>query len=121
MIMSKRINSKLLVLAIAFLVAANVMLWAKDAIEITLSQPTSVQGNQLKAGDYKVSWVSSTPGATVTFSRGKGDTATANAKLVDRPAKYSATQAVYRKNSDGSRALQEIRLGGRNQALVFEE
>lgn len=93
--------------------------FAKDHATITLGQQASINGTALPQGSYKVAWVSHSPQATVTFSRGKQTVATAEGKWVDRDRKYDSTEVLYSNNGDGSKKVIEIRFAGMNQALVF--
>jgi hypothetical protein len=119
--MNKQMKWKISVLTLAILLVASVPVFAKDSVDITVSHPLSLKGTQVAPGDYKVSWVTHSPDATVTFKQQGKVAATASARMEDRGSKYSETQVVYQTNTDGTRTLLEIRLGGTKQALVFEQ
>ncbi|MFI5173663.1 MAG: hypothetical protein ACHQKY_02310 [Terriglobia bacterium] len=119
--MTKQMKWKISVLTLATLLVASVPAFAKDSVDITVNQPLALNGSQVAPGDYKVSWVTHSPDATVTFKHQTKVAATTSARLVDRDSKYSMTEVVSRINADGTRTLVEIRLGGTKQALVFEQ
>ncbi|MBZ5535813.1 MAG: hypothetical protein LAO31_07650 [Acidobacteriia bacterium] len=119
--MTKQMKWKISVLTLAVLLMASVPALAKDSVTVTVTHPLSLRGGQVAPGDYKVSWVTHSPDATVTFKHVDKVAATTDARLVDRDEKYSNTAVVYRTNSDGTRTLTEIRIGGTKQALVFEQ
>ena len=93
--------------------------FAQNAGTIKLNQTASLQGKQLAAGEYKVTWVTHSPDAEVTLTRKKEVIATVQGKWVDRDAQYQANSVVYTINPDGSRSVLEIRFAGRKGALVF--
>ena len=119
--MTKQMKWKISVLTLAILLMASVPAFAKDSVSITVTHLLSLRGSQVAPGDYKVSWVTHSPEATVTFKQSEKIAATADARLVDRDEKYSTTAVVYQTNSDGTRTLLEIRIGGTKQALVFQQ
>jgi hypothetical protein len=59
------------------------------------------------------------PEAIVKFEKEGSVLGTTEGKWVKRGVKYEDDAVVYRKNSDGSRTLLEIRFAGMSQALVF--
>jgi hypothetical protein len=92
---------------------------AKNARTLTLRTPVTLQGTEINAGQYEVSWVSHSPTATITFTQNNTTVATAEGKWVDGEVKYPTDAVLYTNNADGSHTLMEIRLGGTNRALVF--
>jgi hypothetical protein len=92
---------------------------AKNARTLTLRTPVTLQGTEISAGQYEVSWVSHSPTATITFTQNNTTVATADGKWVDRDVTYPADAVMYTNNADGSHTLVEIRFGGTIQALVF--
>jgi hypothetical protein len=75
----------------------------------------------MASGVYDVSWVSHSPEATVTFTKGKKVIATAQGKWIDRSVTYTRNSVMYTTNPDGSHAINEIRFAGMKQVLVFGE
>ena len=82
--------------------------------KITLFQPSLVNGTELKPGNYKVTVQDN----KAVISSGK-TSVEANVKTETADSKFSSTTVRYR-NGDGKYRLQEIRLGGTNTRLVFE-
>lgn len=87
---------------------------------LPLRTEVTLNGQELTAGFYEISWVSHSPEATVTFVRAGHIMATAMGKWVDRGIKSPGDAFVYTNNPDGSHRLLEIRFAGKSQALVFE-
>ena len=81
----------------------------------------SLNGTQLSAGQYKISWQQHSPEATVIVRKGRTVLATAQAKWVDRDVLYRSNAIMYNVNADGSRKVLEIRFAGLKGALVFGE
>jgi hypothetical protein len=79
----------------------------------------TVNGARLPDGDLVVTWESYIPDAIVKFEKDGSVIGTIDGKWEQRGVKYGDDAIVYRKNSDGSRTLLEIRFAGMNQALVF--
>jgi len=92
---------------------------AKDSKLVTMPYSASINGTQLSAGDYQVSWVSHSPEATVTFKQGKQVSATVEGTVVERPNRYESSSVLYSNNPDGSRTVMEIRFAGTNKVLTF--
>ena len=79
----------------------------------------SLNGSSMPFGDCTISWESHVDEAKVKFEQGKGVIATADAKWIQLPRKYSRDEYVYVRNPDGSKTLVEIRFSGLDRALVF--
>jgi uncharacterized protein with beta-barrel porin domain len=106
----------------AGIVAAGSTAWAhsKDhSVNVTLSTPTIVEGQRIPAGDYRLSWEGTTSPAEVTFKEGSKVVAKVDAKIVQRP-KSENEEVISRTMKDGTRALEEVRLGDKTTALVFK-
>jgi hypothetical protein len=73
----------------------------------------------LPVGDLVVTWESYVPDAIVKFEKDGSVIGTIDGKWEKRDVKYGDDAIVYRKNSDGTRTLLEIRFAGMSQALVF--
>jgi len=87
---------------------------AANSYRITLFQPAIVNGTELKAGDYKITLKEN----RATLSSGK-TSVEANVRTETADSKFSSTTVRYG-NGDGKYRVQEIRLGGTNTKLVFE-
>ena len=88
---------------------------------LTFLSALTVDGTRMPIGDFAISWESYVPDAIVKFEKQGSVFVTAEGKWVKRGIKYEDDAVVYRKNSDGSRILLEIRFAGMSQALVFEK
>ena len=88
---------------------------------LTFLSALTVDGARMPVGDFAISWESYVPDAIVKFEKQGSVFVTAEGKWVKRGIKYEDDAVVYRKNSDGSRTLLEIRFAGMSQALVFEK
>jgi hypothetical protein len=82
---------------------------------LTLFQPTTINGKELKPGDYKVEVKDS----KAVISRGK-DSVESDVRVESADSKFGSTSVRYA-NGDGKLNLKEIRLGGTKTKLVFGE
>ena len=87
--------------------------YAASSYRVTLYRPTSVNGTELKPGDYKVEVL----GDKVLIKQGK-TSVEAPVRIETRSTKFDATSVDY--SGDNARQLHEIRLGGTSTMLVFE-
>lgn len=86
---------------------------------LSFSSGLTVNGARLPVGDFVVSWESYVPDAIVKFEKEGTVVGTVEGNWEKRSVKYENDAIVYRKNSDGSRTLLELRFAGMSQALVF--
>jgi hypothetical protein len=100
-------------LGLSFSVLALAVAGAASKYNVTLYQPSIVNGTELKPGDYKVEVNDN----TVTISKGK-QSVQAPVKTETADSKFSSTSVRYL-NGDGKYRVQEIRIGGTNTKLVF--
>lgn len=105
---------------LAIFLVASLPAFAKNSRSLKLLHSATLNGTEIAAGDYQVSWESHSPDVTVTL-KGRHVIATAQGQWVERDAKYEEDAVVYETNGDGSRTLLEIRFAGMKQALVFGE
>ncbi|MBY0507422.1 MAG: hypothetical protein K2X03_26145 [Bryobacteraceae bacterium] len=82
---------------------------------ITLFQPTVLNGKELKPGDYKLELKDS----KAVISHGK-ESVEAAIRVENADAKFGATSVRYT-NGDGKFNLKEIRLRGTKTKVVFGE
>ena len=88
---------------------------AANSYRVTLFQPSVVNGTELKPGDYKVTLKDNNK-AVLTSGKTSIE---ANVRQETGDSKFSSTTVRYQ-NGDGKYRVQEIRLGGTNTKLVFE-
>jgi hypothetical protein len=87
---------------------------------VQVSKTFVVNGQQLKAGEYSVTWEGSGPDVQVNFLKGKKIVATSPAHLVDLTSSPAADAALIKTNNDGSISLAHVRFGGKKKALAFD-
>ena len=134
------INRKLLrtlTFAVALVSVTTVAVLADSSHTLQVRNPATLNGVQLAAGRYKVSWEthnpevagqynaslgSNNPEVTVTITnKDKEVIATAQGRLVDRDANYNRDAVLYRTNPDGSLSITELRFEKMKQVIVFDE
>src|SRR5438874_402378 len=97
---------------IAFaLLSAGVMTMSAATYKVSLHQDATIDGKQVKAGDYKIEVKENN---TAVLKQGK-KTFEVPVKTETAQSKFSSTQVQY---TDGNN-LQEIRVGGTNTKLIF--
>ena len=107
--------SKGLVLGLALFLATSVFAATKGTIQ--LHNVTTVNGTQLKPGEYKLQWDGTGPTVEVSILQGKNVVTKVQAKLVDLDYKPANDAAVTQKNNDGTVSLTGVRFEGRKTAL----
>jgi hypothetical protein len=114
---------KVAVLGAAVLLLAVVNAWAKGAKTFNVPYAGLLGNARIEAGHYRISWDEHSPKATVTVAttNGKQVVATAQGKLVERGSKYQRNMVIYTARPDGTQVISELRIGGSNKAIVFEE
>jgi hypothetical protein len=112
-------TSKSLFLGLALLLATSA--FAANKGSLTVQEPITVNGTQLKPGDYKVQWDGSGPSVELSITQGKKVIAKVPAHMVnlDQPSQNDA--AVVKNNGDGTKSLSEVRLSGKKFALAVAE
>ena len=111
--------TKSLVLGLAVLLATSAFAANKGSLQ--LQEPISVNGQQLKPGDYKVQWDGNGPDVELSIMQGKKVVTKVPAHVVDLTKPAAADAAVVKANADGSRSLSEVRLSGKKFALAVGE
>jgi hypothetical protein len=109
--------SKSLVLGLALLLASSAFAGTPSKGSLQLSNPVTVNGTTLKAGDYKLNWEGNGPNVELSIMQGKNVVAKVPAHLVDLPSPAANTAAVTKKQDSGVNALSGIRFQGKKQAL----
>ena len=98
---------------IVCLAASVTLIWAGAmSSKVTLFQPSTLNGVELKPGEYKVQ----VEGDKLTLQSGKTK-AEASVRTEQNDAKFGSTSIRYR-NGDGKMRITEIRIGGTNTKLV---
>jgi hypothetical protein len=112
---SKSLISKSLTMGLALLLASSA--FAATKADLHLNNPTSINGTNLKPGDYKLVWDGSGPAVEVSIMQGKNVVAKAPAKVVDLSTPAANNAAVVVKNGDGSTTLAGARFEGKKFAI----
>ncbi|MCC7157252.1 MAG: hypothetical protein IT161_21915 [Bryobacterales bacterium] len=99
---------------VAFFVFALAVASAAGSYNITLFQPSTVAGKDLKAGDYKLT----IENGKAILSQGKSKVE-ASVKTETSDTKFSSTSVRY-STADGKSLVKEIRLGGTTTRVVFD-
>jgi hypothetical protein len=107
--------SKSLIMGMALLLASSAFAASKGQLE--LATAATINGTQLKAGEYKLEWDGSGPTVEVSVIKGKNVVAKTSAKLVNLDNSAANNAAVVMKNSDGTNTLTGIRFAGKKYAL----
>jgi len=107
--------SKSAVMGLAVLLASSA--FAATKANLVLNNPTSINGTQLKAGEYKLEWDGTGPNVEVSVLQGKKVVAKVPAKVVDLPSASQNNAAVVTKNGDGTSSLSGARFEGKKYAL----
>jgi len=98
--------TKSLVLGLAVLLATSAFAANKGSLQV--QEPISVNGQQLKPGDYKVQWDGSGPNVELSIMQGKKVVTKVPAHVVDLSSASNADAAVVKNNADGSTCTQNI-------------
>lgn len=80
---------------------------------VTLFQPSIIAGTELKPGDYKIEVKDNK-----AVVKGGKSVVEADVRVETADQKFGATSVRYT-NADGKMKVQEIRLGGTNSKIVF--
>jgi hypothetical protein len=111
--------SKSLFLGLALLLATGAFAAAANKGSMQLMDSVTISGKQLRAGVYSVKWDGAGPNVEVNILQGKQVVATTSARLIDLNQKPDNDAAIVKSNADGSKALSEIRFGGKKVALAI--
>jgi hypothetical protein len=93
---------------------------ANNSHPFFLRTTVTMNGAEVPAGLYELSWESQNSKVNVTLWKEGLFFATARGTWVKNAVQYSADEALLRVNSDGSRSLMEIRLAGVKKSIVIE-
>ena len=110
-----KLVSKSLVLAAAMLLTSGAFASSKGTLQ--LSNPVTVNGTTLKAGDYKVQWEGSGPDVELSIMQGRNVVAKTSARLIDLETPAANDAAVTQASDSGAKLLAGIRFQGKKVAL----
>jgi hypothetical protein len=109
---------KILVLGAALLLASSAFAGTKS---LQINHPVTVNGTELKPGEYKFEWQGSGPNVELSIMKGNKVVAKTAAHVVElaTPADYDA--AITRKTDNGSESLSGLRFQGKKLSLELGE
>lgn len=110
-------NSGIAALAVMMLLAASAFAANKGSLQV--NNNVTVNGKQLKAGDYSLMWDGDGPDVQLSIMQGKKVVAQTPAKVVNLNAPANNNEAVVIRGTDGASSLQEIRLRGKKFSLAI--
>ena len=111
--------TKSLVVGLALTLASSA--FAASKANLTLNNPTSINGTSLKAGEYKLQWDGNGSNVEVSIMQGKKVIAKVAAKLVDLNQSSASDAALLKQNGDGTTTLTGVRFQGKKFALELGE
>ena|SRR5437868_10234154 len=112
---------KFVVPVIAILLLSNLPVFAaKNTRPFFLRTTATLDGAEVPAGIYDLSWESHSSTVRVTLSKNGRFIATGQGTWVKSGIKYPDDAALLRVNPDGSRSLVEIRMAGLKKTIVIE-
>ena len=109
--------SKGLLLGLALLLATSVFAANKGSLQVT--DPVTVNGKPLPAGEYTVKWDGAGPNVELNILRGKNVVATVPARMVDLEQTPDRDSVMTNVNGDGHKSLNEIRFSGKKYAFAI--
>jgi hypothetical protein len=112
---------KFVVRTIVILLLVSFPVLAKNSRRpFSLQTAVTMNGAEVPAGIYELSWESQNSKVRVTLWKDGRFFATALGNWVKSGVNYTGDAALLRVNSDGSRSLVEIRLAGVKKTIVLE-
>lgn len=87
---------------------------------VTVFSNTTLNGQPVAAGDYKVDYDIHGSTADVKFLHGKKVVATAMGQVVEAKAPYKDTAIIRSNNPDGSSSIVQLQLARETSAIRFE-
>jgi hypothetical protein len=107
--------SKSAVLGLAVVLASTAFAATKGSLQLT--NPVTVNGTMLKAGDYRLEWEGAGPNVELSILKGKDVVTKVPAHLVELQVPASDDAAVTRENGSGPNTLAGVRFHGKKTAL----
>jgi hypothetical protein len=113
--MNKQSLFKTVLLGCAVLLATIAFAANKGSLHVT--DPVTVAGKTLPAGDYTLTWEGTGPSVELSVLKGKAVVAKTPARLVEINKSSVANTMVTKGTDDGSRSLSEIYFSGKKYGL----
>jgi hypothetical protein len=109
--------------AFSFAVLGAALLFATAAFagdkSVTLSAPTTINGQKIAAGEYRVRYQVSGSTAEVHFLKDKKEVASTSAQVVAIASPPPSDSVVTSANGDGSSRLVELQFANQKSAIRF--
>ena len=115
--LNSKIFSRIAAVALSLALASNAFA-STNTGTFSLSQPATVNGTQLAAGDYKVKWEGSGDHVMVAITLGKKLVATVPGHLMDLASPDSGNSVLVA-TGDGIRRISQFHFAGKAQAIAF--
>ncbi|HKU24847.1 MAG TPA: hypothetical protein VJQ54_05200 [Candidatus Sulfotelmatobacter sp.] len=112
--------SKSLVMTFALLLACSAFA-ASSKGSMTLLSPATLNGTNLKAGDYKLEWEGTGSDVQLKIMQGKNVVAQVPAKVVEMSAPAPSNAAILNNGDNGKRSLAGARFQGKKYAIQIGE
>ena len=106
--------------AFALAVAASpAVAGGKHSGNMQLFDKATLNGQELPAGEYKVTWEGDGGNVKITVLNGHKVVAEGRGRLEEREMKSDADQAVAKRDGSGAMALSELHFAGKKEVLIF--
>ena len=112
--------SKSLVMTFALLLACSAFA-ASSKGSMTLLSPATLNGTNLKAGEYKLEWEGTGSDVQLKIMQGKNVVAQVPAKVVEMSAPAPSNAAILNNGDNGKRSLAGARFQGKKYAIQIGE
>ncbi len=112
-------KTKALFLLLAIMVVTVAAVAADGAGKFVVRDNVQLNGTQLSAGEYKITWQGNGDKVDVTVLKNNKKVTTTSAKVteLDAPSPYDS---VMLRTDGNNKNVTEIRFGGKKSAIVFE-
>ena len=111
--------TKTAVLSLALLMSTS--LFAASSGSLHLTQAVQLNGTEIKAGDYKVTWEGTGSDVNVSILKGRDVVAKAPGQMKELGSKFGSDAAVVQKRDGGTSVLTGLRFGGKAYAIEFAD
>lgn len=119
--MKSSLFSKLVTLALAVLLAETAFAAGASKGSFRVFDPVQVNGKQLPAGDYTVTWNGDGPNVNLNITRDGKVMATTTGKIVPLEQKADQDAAEVKSGPGGARSLTVIRFSGKKYQIQLGE
>jgi hypothetical protein len=107
------------ILGMALLMTVSAFAASANKGSLQLMDSVTLNGKQLAAGEYSLQWDGSGNNVQLSVMQGKKLVVTTPAQLINLEKSPSNGAAIIKSNTDGTKALAEVRFGGKKYALAI--